>query len=1150
MRRGLRSVSVLLMFSIAALCSSAARAQELYGSIRGTVTDQSGAAVPDVTLTATNEATNVAHTVTSTADGTYSFLQLAIGDYTVRAEKTGFQPFSATKIHLDVNTVYQLPIRITLGAVTQEVTVQANPVQVESTTPQLGTVIDANQIVNMPLIGRNFVNLQALQPGVMSGSDRFSVNYNFATNGAQSQMNLYLIDGTETNDIALNTPGFIPSPDALQEFRLVTSTLNPEYSRSSGAILNTVFKSGTNSFHGDAFDFYRDTFLNARNYFAPTREIYHQNLFGGTLGGPVIKNHTFFFVSYQGERAVRPQTNPIGPTIVTNVFSTAQRAGNFGAGAFAGSTKSSPFSLFGDPCPAGGAPCPAGTPYSTLFASGNIPTQDFNSISAALLNKYVPSPNFGTSQFSFNASEPITDDQLILRIDQTFNNKDSMWGTWVIESFPTTDTIPFAGATLPGFGSTNKQHWKFVTVSWTHIINDHMLNELRLGYNRFNYAAVFPQNPMLPSAAGFSITPQHPADAAMPVMQVNGLFTLGFSQFGPQPRIDQNYDGADNFSATEGRHTMKLGVEVRKWLVWNPFETYNSGFYTFSQTGTYSTGNTGADFLLGIPAFYAQSSGGLQHNRAYEVYSYAQDEYKLRPNFTLMYGLGWTIDTPMTNFDFNNHAQVAFRPGQQSVIFPNAPLGVVYQGDPGVNAAGENKIFKYFGPRLGFAYSPDWGWISGGPGRLSIRGGFGIYYNRSEQEQDLQVLGMAPFSITSLLGASSGGVLQINPSFAKPFVDISTGAAITNPYPFAGAPSNVQFTAANGYLPIFSSCCAVLDANTQDPMAENYNLTVQRQLSDSMILSLGYVGSVAHHLTYGLPQNVADASGTFRYPTDIYGSVDTLYSGANSNYNSFQASLNKRLANGLQFLASYTYSHSFDQASGFENSTFGGVGGGNLGYGGFGGIRSTNPYCFPGCDYASSIFDARQRLVVSYFYEIPGLHSSSWMLSRLTSGWTIAGITTFQTGFPLDVIDSSFPSGGYQAAASDFTSWEGPDLIGPIHYFDPRNSPDNAWFSASSFAQVSCAPSCTNPAAASSYGNAPRNLLRGPGLNNWDFQLYKDTQINERMKVETRIEFYNVFNHTQFDPIGVITDINNPAFGTETAAHDPRLIQLAAKVYF
>jgi hypothetical protein len=325
-------------------------------------------------------------------------------------------------------------------------------------------------------------------------------------------------------------------------------------------------------------------------------------------------------------------------------------------------------------------------------------------------------------------------------------------------------------------------------------------------------------------------------------------------------------------------------------------------------------------------------------------------------------------------------------------------------------------------------------------------------------------------------------------------------------------------------------------------MAENYNVTIERQLTNSMILSVGYVGSKAYRLTYGVPQNIPNSAGVFKYDPATYGSVDTLYSGAKSNYNALQVSLNKKLYHGLEFLASYTYSHSIDNASGFENSTFGEFG---IQAGGSGSIRASNPYCFPACDVGSSSYDARQRLVASYFYEIPGMHGD-WIVSRLTKGWTIAGITTFQTGFPLDVADESFPSGGFLPSASDFSGWDGPNQVAPVTYLNPRSA-GSPWFSPGSFAEVT--PN-GDPTSVVSYGNAPRAPLRGPGLNNWDFQLYKDTQISERTKFELRIEAYNVFNHTQFDPNGVITDIVAPNFGNETLALAPRRIQLAAKFYF
>jgi Carboxypeptidase regulatory-like domain len=1158
---GLLAGVVLGLCVLLSLNVNVVQADNLYGSIRGTVTDQSGAGVPGVAVTATNTATGVSQQVTTQNDGTYSFLQLAIGDYSVRAEKAGFQAFTATSVHIDVNTVYTQDIKLSVGTISQEVTVQANQVQVETSTPQLGTVIDSNQIVNMPLIGRNFVYLQQLQPGVMATSDRFgnngSGNPDFSTNGAQSQMNVFLIDGTDTGDIALNTASFIPSPDAIAEFRMVTSVLNPEYARSSGAIVNALIKSGTNSFHGDAFEFYRDaSLLDAANYFAVPHlpSDYQQNLFGGTIGGPIIKNRTFFFFSYQGVHATQPQTNPIGPNIVTNVYSASQLAGDFGAGNFASSLNTSPFPLWGDPCPTSGPQCPAGTPYSALFASGNIPTADFNPLALSLVKKYVPAANLGTDKFSFNASEPTTDNQYITRIDQNFGAHDTLWGTLFLENLSNTDTVPFSGATLPGFGQSNDEHWKYLTVSWTHIFNDHLLNEFRLGWARFNYPSVYPVNNVLPSSLGFDITPQEPQYADVPNITLAGLFTLGFSNFGPQPRIDSNYQGVDNLQLIKGRHTLKFGLDIRQFLYHGSyFANCNSGCYNFAPTGTYSTGDAGADFLLGIPAYYNQGSGSSMNAYARQYYMYAQDQFKLRPNLTLIYGTSYVIDTPFLCTSFNNHCQVAFRPGVTSTVFPGAPTGVVYEGDPGVNASGRTH-YNDFGPRLGFAWSPDWGWLSGGPGKMSIRGGFGIYYDRSEQEQELQDLGIPPFAISSFFGlAPPGGG---NPGFATPFTDVATGTVQPNPYPFKGFPSSVDFLTTPGLTPIWGYCCGTMAPDTQDPRAYNYNLSVERQLSASAILTLAYVGSQSRYLTYTLPQNFpTDAAGDTPYSIPVYGAIDTLYSGGNAHYNSFQASVNQHLSHRFQYLAAYTYSHSIDDVSSYENSAFGFAGGGTAGFGGYGAIRASNPYCFPACDVGSSSFDARQRLVVSYFYELPGIHGSTWA-SKLTEGWTIAGITTFQTGFPSDVYDSSYPGGGYGpiSGVSDNVGWEGPNLVGPITYSNPRTDGANVWFSASSFAQVTCAPSCAavgvSPSSVVAYGDAPRNVLRGPGINNWDFQLFKDTKITESTRVELRLEMYNVFNHTQFNPEGLVTDINNPSFGQDLAAYNPRRIQLAAKFYF
>jgi hypothetical protein len=1162
MRRQLVSrlfVSLPSLCACLLLSAGAAKAQNLYGSIRGTLTDSTGATVPGATVTATNMATNVPQQVTSKEDGSYSFLQLAIGDYAVKAEKTGFQVFAANRIHLDVDTVFIQNITLTLGAMTQEVTVQATAVQVETSTPQLGVVIESQQITDLPLIGRNWVNLELVEPGVMGSSDRFgTTSATYSANGGESQFNAYMIDGTDTNDLDLNTPTFVPSLDAVSEFRMVTSTLNPEYARSSGATVNAVIKSGTNSFHGDAFDFYRDTFLDARNYFSPTVSPFHENQFGGTIGGPIIKNHTFAFFSYQGVREGVPQNNNGVTNGVeqTPVFLSGQDAGTTPFPDLATSTGTSAFPLVGD----NGTTYPAGTPYSTIFSAGIIPVADINPVSAKLL-KYVPPPNSSDctgcplNAYTFDSTQQLSNNQYLYRIDQVFT-KDSLWGTWFNQNQLQMEEVPFQiGANLPGFGQRDGANYKFVTLSWTHIINDHMINELRGGYNRFNYAADFPQTPTLPSSVGFSITPQTPSGAGLPAIVVEGLFNLGFSAFGPQPRIDQIYQGTDNFSLIEGRHTLKLGFDMRRWEVLSPFYSYNSGLYFFLPFGTYSTGDTGADFLLGAPAFYTQSSGGLENARTRQYYSYAQDQFKFRPNLTITYGLGWTIDTPILNEAYDDHGQLAWRPGQQSVVFPGAPLGVVYQGDPGVQAAGPTQ-WHNLGPRVGFAYSPDWGWLTGGSGKTSIRAGFGIYYDKAAVEEAGQVgFGMPPFAITPLFGVTGPGapVAEINPSFANPFADIATGATVPNTFPFHGFPSTVNFATTPGLEPIFTPCCAVVGPNTRDPRMSNYNLTVQRQVAASTIVTIGYVGSVARRLSDGLPLNVVTGLGPgntpiYPYNLGVYGPIDTILSGGNSSYNALQANVNKRMSHGLQFLVSYTYSHSIDDTSGFENSSFGEYGGRTGGFGGS--IRSTNPYCFPRCDYASSIFDAHQRLVISYAYQIPGLHGD-WMVSRLTQGWTITGITTFQTGFPLEIADLSDPSGGCDTGG-DFTCWDGPNQVAPVKYMNPRTT--GYWFDPSSFAPVSCAPSCpavgVSPTSVAAYGDAPRNPLRGPGLNNWDFLLYKDTAITERTKIQLRLEAYNIFNHTQFDSDGTHTNVSGAGFGTITAAQNPRLMQIAAKFIF
>ena len=929
-------LQVALIGLIGVALVPSARADNLYARIHGAVTDSTGAVLPGVTVVAINTGTGLARTVVSDANGNYEFIQLPIGTYRVSASKDGFKRQESRGITLVLDQNYAFPIQMEIGTATETIEVEANPVQVETTSNQLGEVISGKQIVDMPLLGRNWIQLQQLQSGVVGTSDRFGDT--FATNGSQAQQNSYLIDGIDDNDISLNDRLLIPSPDAIAEFNMVTNTINAEYGRNSGAILNAAIKSGTNSFHGDVFEFYRDTFLNTKNYFALTPAPFHQNLFGGTIGGPIWKNHTFFFFSYQGDRASEPDTSGLAenggnPT----VFTAAQRSGNFSGGS-AGcpfGSNVSPIALQNS----NGITQPAGTAYCTLWPNGVIPTADFNPVSQSLL-KFVPLPNFGNSTYVFNPIETLTQDQYIFRIDHTFNANNTLWGSAALERFPDSFTLPFLGANLPGFGETDNSHTKQITVAFNHSFSPTTLNETRVGFSRQNFAAVFPTDPTQPSTFGFTgITPQSSSGASAPLVGVTGFFTLGFSGNGPQPRIENTYQFTDNFSKIIGKHSLKMGFEMRRYSVFNPFSANNNGAFTFGATGPFSTGNSGADFLLGFPDSYTQGSGDTIDAKTQEYYSYIQDQWKIRDNFTFNYGLGWQIDTPLSD-NFNNSLAIdCFTPGVQSTIYPTAPMGLVFPGEAGcTSTGGVQTSYKHLGPRVGFAYSPDWGRLSGGPGKLSIRAGYGIYFNRGEEELALQNVVSPPFSTA---------VNTVNPSFANPFVPVNGGAATPNPFPASPPPrgSNVDFSQYGVDGSLFFN---VVNPKFVPGYSENYNLTIQRELPAHAVLSVGYVGAEGRHEQITIEQNPITMAGAALcaadptcvanavlqhplfpthsiYPGNEFGSIGQEASFGNSNYNSLQISVNKAPTHGLSFLASYTYAHSMDLSSSFENADVSGT---------------------------------------------------------------------------------------------------------------------------------------------------------------------------------------------------------------------------------
>ncbi|MBZ5568748.1 MAG: carboxypeptidase-like regulatory domain-containing protein [Acidobacteriia bacterium] len=1156
-----RLITVLaITVVILSLLSTAALADELYARVRGTVTDSSGAVVPGVAMKITNPATGFSRTTTSSGDGTFEFINLIPGTYAISATKAGYATTTVGDIKLLANQTFVSTVSLKVGAVTEEVTVIANPAQVEQTSIQLTATISEKTITDLPLNGRNWVTLQQTLPGVVLPDTRFGTNY--STNGSQAQQNSYLINGSDSNDLPLNSPLAPPNPDAISEVRMITNTINPEYGRNSGAIMNAITKSGTNSFHGTAFEFFRDTSLNTKNYFQLHPAKFHQHQYGGTVGGPIIKNKTFFFFSLQNTRNVVPSTQQTG---ITTVYTPAQLTGNFsaisctksgvrGTGAFClDPAKTTPFAIGG---------FPAGTPWINVLAGGSTasgaPVQvpggaaSFNAQAASLVKQFVPLPNLGTNQFTFNPSLAGRTNQYIGRLDQNVGSKDAFWFYAYANNNASVDDLPFTASTLPGFGQKSSAFTKQFTASWSRTLSSSMLNELRLGYTRLYFQAVFPIAPVQPKDVGFTnIFPQLPSGAGYPAMTITGYFGLGFSTNGPQPRKDQTYQLTDNFSWVRGRHSIKVGYEGRKFQVWNPFSARNSGSFTFNNSATFGTGDPGLNFLLGIPTGYNQGSGSLIIAQAYEHYAYVQDQWRMRDNLTLTFGTGYQIDQPIQELQNNGINRVCIIAGQQSKVFPTAPVAYNFNGDPGCNkGGGATTKYNHFGPRVGFAYSPNWGRISGGPGKMSIRGGIGLYYNRGEEELNLQDLGNPPLGLTS----TGVGDLHLAPSFPDPWKNIATGVSITNKFPFVPpAPGSViDFTA---FEPFFIN---VFDPKSTIPRAANYNLTVERELPGQTIMRVAYVGSMARHLvaSYSFnsatPAGVADcltnpacfndpenAPGNFpsHYPFDpnIFAQSGMQHTNANSIYNSLQVTVDKHLSHGLQVLGTYTWAHAMDQGSSFEDIAF-------LANGG------SDPYGNLKRDYGDSAFDTRHRFTVSSSYDVPNLNKLSmfsWMPSRVMGGWRLTGIYAWQTGQPIIFQDNSDNS---LTCAGNYTFYACPDR--PDVVFKPKAlDPHTAVFGTLNHYFFD--PGAFEPNALGTLGTTRRGFLHGPSYANIDFALQKDTKVTEGTTIQLRLEAFNLFNHTNFaNPTGNSSSAN---FGRVTSIRtntNSRLVQLGAKFIF
>ena len=1168
-------VVVLLFFAGIAF---KAQAQNVYAALHGTVTDSTGSVIPNATVTVQNTSTGITTVRRADSNGYYIFTQLQVGGpYTVTVSSPGFESFVANGLTLNVNDNREVDGKLQVGAASQTVEVSASALQVETSNTQLQQVATEDQLEEIPLEGRDPAGLQKLEPGVVESSDRFG---SYSSNGNQTTQNAYMLNGADINDGPLQDEGIQINPDALHEENIITSTMNPEFSRNSGAVVNQIIKSGSNSFHGSGFEFYRDTFLNNGNYFSQIRPVFHQNLYGGTLGGPIFKNKFFFFVAYQGLR------NRTGETENPTTLDSDQFAGNFSGDAnyFTGGTNST--GLTTNPIPYSFGSCTAGETWADCFAGGSvvIPSTEWNSVASALVTKYIPAANTAAGTYSFNALNTQAQDQGIIRVDYTPSARDTIWASSVVQSSPSTNGQSYGGGSFPGFGQHASEHFKIFSASYTHTFGSNMLNELRGGYYRLNFPSVIPTPVQSPSSLGFSINPQL-ALSGIPYMSIGSYFNLGNSYEGPQPRTDTNLTYADNFTWVKGNHSLKFGGSFEQFRVHNPFGYLNNGYYSYNGGGLYSSGDPLIDFVMGIPDSYEQANDGLIDAVATEKYAYAQDNWKVRPDLTLNFGVGWDAEQPNQDRQFGGLGIVCFQiSSATSKVFPGGPPGLLYNGDPGCNqAGGPTTHYDHFGPRLGFAWSPSEGpsKLIGEPGAhsMSIRGGFGVYYNRDQEEQSLQNLVNPPVFYTSHGAADFGG----SPAFANPYADVAGNGAEANPFPFTPpvAGGTVDWSIYN------EIALSAFDKSYNVPYTYNYNLGIQRAVGGNMIAELRYVGSVSHRLSSwyegdpitpaGHAACLADP-GCFATPTLIhlyypqytadpvivpgtgggaiaslpnglpwYNSIGTQNSEGTSNYNSLQASLIKAPSHGLQFTLGYTYAHALDDGSGYESAT-----GGDSGYGNAGRVRNYVPG-FQYLNYGSSDFDARQRFVASYVYTVPaaGFLRDNVILREALSGWGIGGVTVAQTGFPVAV-----SMGTQRSYWCDALSYFGCGDV-PVassfneHLSNPRSDPaTHQYFDTTPF----------SPEPLGTFGNVPRNYFHGPGFNYTNLSVIKNIPFSAEGKrlIQLRLEAYNAFNHANFAPPS--GNFSDPQFGQVTnviQSADPngdpspgRSIQLVGKIYF
>jgi len=1190
MKASKRKVRLGCLTAASLLISGACFAQA-GGKITGIVKDPSGAVIPGATVSLTNTATGAKRTTTTDNQGAYSFPALAVGQYDLEARSTGFLTEQRTGLVVDVNSALEVDVNLTLAGQSETVTVsaEAGVGHVERADTELGLTINSQQITAVPLNGRSYTDLLANQAGVVpvttsatsstsSGGGFGAVAVSgsldpglFSVNGQRESANGFVLNGASVEESIAEGAAVIPNLDSIQEFRVLTANFDAEYGNYSGGLVSVVTKSGANKLSGSTFEFLRNTDLDARGFFDPARAPFIQNQFGGTLGGPIKKDKVFFFGDYQGTRNIQGiETGllPV-PSLPDRTGDLSDAARSFvtsdGNGNTIPTTVSGPYlasllsQKLGYAVSAGEAFYTSGcvTSGQCVFPNAVIP-QSAWSVPAQRLLKYIPMPNVGRNEYS-NASwaQRLDDGKGSGRVDAQTTRLGALSAYYFLDDYNLNNPYPTqqGGANVPGFNALSNGRSQLVNLGDAKTFGSTMVNEFRLSYMRDFNNLGRQQGGMGPSLAsqGFAVGQAGilPGDP-----KTEGIESIVFNKinFGTNPfslaQTDGNYQEQDNLSKVMGKHSLKFGGQfLHESVKLLPDFTMNGQF----QFTGYQTGLDFADFLLGLPNLYTQGFSPAFYERSNYGGIYAQESWRVTSHLALNYGLRWDMVMPWTE-EHNQTGTLIL--GEQSIVFPTAPTGYAFPGDPGVPTTVAPTHYNNFSPRLGLAYSPHWTnafleKVTGGAGNSSIRAGFGRFITAIEGQVLAFETGNAPYGLTYNSPEP--------PLFANPLIGAETGTRYPQEFPVNVPPYNVspKNPDANvnwsAYFPI-NGIDAYFPRN-QNPYSENYFLSFERQFGKNTVFDASYIGSQAHHLLVLLAANPGNPALclSLSQPSDVLAGTPTcgpfgenlvytrnnsqvvngtrapfgnnfgtdVYFDAmgNSAYNSLQLSL-RHSGGGLTLLGSYTYGKSLDQSS-------------NLG-------EQVYPYDYR-LSRAPSSFDIRQDFVASFRYELP-FQKLFVRANRAADGWAISGISRLSSGVPVTLINPNDTAliGSYNNGVNG-VGYAGLNVApGPLE-INSHPASGQPYFNTSLFSL----PALGSP------GTAPRRLFYGPGMSTWDIALLKDTHLTESKVLEFRLETFNTFNHTQFFGANSVDgNINDSTFGQVTSAMPPRLMQVSLKLQF